>query len=72
MKSIFSEYGYSADEVVALGDRAIDYDAAKTAGIDDNHIIMVNYGWGLDKNAIGQARVAENPQEIAQLVKETL
>jgi len=71
MKNIFSEYGYSANEVVALGDRAIDYDAAKTAGFHDNHLIMVNYGWGLDKNAIGAARIAETPQDILGLIAET-
>ncbi|KKR54232.1 MAG: putative phosphatase [Parcubacteria group bacterium GW2011_GWA2_40_23] len=69
MKSIFSEYNYTPDELVAIGDRAIDYDAAKTAGFNDNHLIMVNYGWGLDKKAIGQALVAETPHDIVGLVQ---
>lgn len=71
MTNMIKEYGYSVDEVVAIGDRAIDYDAAHMAGIPDKNLIMVNYGWGLDKNAIGQARIAETPHEILQLIAET-
>ncbi|KKQ78462.1 MAG: putative phosphatase, partial [Parcubacteria group bacterium GW2011_GWC2_38_7] len=70
MKSIFYEYNYTPDELVAIGDRAIDYDAAKTAGFPDKNIIMVNYGWGLDKSMIGQSRIAETPQDISKLVAE--
>ncbi len=65
---VLSDFAYSPEEVIIIGDRAIDYDSAKRLGIDDCNIILANYGWGLDKSRIGNAKVAENPMEILNLI----
>jgi phosphoglycolate phosphatase len=59
---------YHLNEVISIGDRAIDYDVAKKVGLDDRHVILVNYGWGLNKSLIGAAKVAEKPIDILELV----
>ena len=71
-KEVLRDFDYSPEEVIIIGDRAIDYDSAKRLGIDDRNIILVNYGWGLDKNRIGNAKVAENPKEILNLINNFL
>lgn len=68
IKSLLNEYGYSLNEIIFVGDRTIDYDASKKAGLADNNIILVDYGWGLDKNNIGTARVAITPNDLLSLI----
>lgn len=68
MAGLMSENNYSSDEIVSLGDRAIDYEVSRKAGIDDDNIILVDYGWGLDKSKVGNAKVANNPKEILNLI----
>ena len=68
--SLLSENKYLSDEIISIGDRAIDYEVSKKAGIDDNNIILVDYGWGLDKSKIGKVKIANNPKEILSLIKE--
>ena len=63
------EYDYLPNEVISLGDRAIDYDSSRKAGLPEENIILVNYGWGLDKSRIGNSKVAENPQLILTLIE---
>lgn len=62
------KYNYSLNEVVFIGDRAIDYEASKRAEIDDNNIVLVDYGWGLDKNKIGKAKVVNSPKDILYFI----
>lgn len=70
MAGLMLENNYSSNEVISIGDRAIDYEVSKKAGIDENNIILVDYGWGLDKSLIGNVKVANNPKEILDLIKE--
>jgi len=66
---LLKENGYSPDEVISIGDRAIDYEVAKKADISDNNIILVTYGWGLNKNEIGKVKIADSPKEILNFIK---
>lgn len=68
-KETMNNFNYSPDEVITIGDRAIDYDASKKAGLDDENIILVTYGWGLNKKVIGDAKIANNPKEILNLIE---
>jgi phosphoglycolate phosphatase len=68
MSQVISDNNYSPEEIISIGDRAIDYVASKGAGLSDEHIIMVTYGWGLDKNLIGEAKIADNPMEILNFI----
>ena len=65
---LLNENNYSVGEVISIGDRAIDYDVAKKVGIEDDNIILVTYGWGLDKDKIGKAKIADTPHEILSLI----
>lgn len=69
MTSLLEEYGYLPNEAVSVGDRAVDYMASIAAGIPDENIVMVSYGWGLDMSKIGKAKVVDTPQSV---VKEIL
>ena len=37
-----------------IRDRTVDYDEGIKVGIKSDHIILVEYGWGYDKNKIKQ------------------
>ena len=63
-RDFFLENNFTNKEVVAIGDRQVDYDVAREVGIDENNIIMVTYGWGFDKTKVGGAKIINKPQEI--------
>lgn len=65
---LLNENNYSPDEVISIGDRAIDYEVAQKAGISDDNIILVTYGWGLDKNRIGKVKIADAPGDILKFI----
>lgn len=44
IKHILKTEGISADEAIFIGDRNVDYERSKEAGL--KHIIIVDYGWG--------------------------
>lgn len=46
--AVLKKEGIELCEVIYIGDRNIDYDIAKETGIDK--IILVDYGWGFDRN----------------------
>lgn len=62
---LFQTEGYQPSEIISIGDRAVDYDVAKKVGLADEDIILVTYGWGLDRSRVGQANIATNPAEIS-------
>jgi phosphoglycolate phosphatase len=68
INNILKENNYTVDEVVSIGDRAIDYEVAKKVGISDDNIILVTYGWGLDKTRIGKVRIADKPNDILSFI----
>jgi phosphoglycolate phosphatase-like HAD superfamily hydrolase len=65
---LISENNYSQDEVISIGDRAIDYKVAKEAGLNDDNIILVTYGWGLDKSKIGNVKIADKPNDVLNFI----
>ncbi|MDA3802331.1 MAG: HAD hydrolase-like protein [Patescibacteria group bacterium] len=64
MKQLIKENNINKSEIISIGDRAIDKEASNYAGIKDEHIILVTYGWGLDLNKTGKTQLAHNPKEI--------
>jgi phosphoglycolate phosphatase len=64
IKDLLESNKYTLNEVISIGDRAIDYEVAKKVGIKDDNIILVTYGWGLDKYRIGKAKIVDNPEDI--------
>ena len=48
---------YLPEELISIGDRAIDYEVAQRADIPDSNVILVTYGWGLDKSKIGKVNI---------------
>jgi phosphoglycolate phosphatase-like HAD superfamily hydrolase len=65
---LFQAEGYQPSEVTSIGDRAVDYDVAKKVGLADEDIILVTYGWGLDRSRIGRANIADHPEEILNFI----
>tara|TARA_Y100000034_G_C6870893_1_gene397603 strand:+ start:993 stop:1652 length:660 start_codon:yes stop_codon:yes gene_type:complete len=54
-KMILDRYELSEDEVIAIGDRAVDYTTARDAGI--KNILLVDYGWGyVDEEISGHSQ----------------
>ncbi len=70
IKNILIANNYAVNEVISVGDRAVDYDVARSLGLDDNHVILVTYGWGLDENRIGQSHIAHHPAEILNFINQ--
>ncbi|HZJ40776.1 MAG TPA: HAD family hydrolase [Candidatus Saccharimonadales bacterium] len=66
---LFKEKNYSPTDVISIGDRAVDYEVAKKVGLADEDIILVTYGWGLDRNRIGHVNIANNPGEILSFIE---
>lgn len=66
---LFQKEGYQPADVISIGDRAVDYEVAKKVGLADEDIILVTYGWGLDRSRIGQVNIANTPGEISSFIK---
>ncbi|MFZ2310149.1 MAG: HAD family hydrolase [Patescibacteria group bacterium] len=69
MTEVIASNNYLPTEVISIGDRAIDYAASKQAGIEDENIILVTYGWGLDVKLVAEANIVNSPLEILNLLK---
>jgi len=57
-------------EVIIIGDREIDYMQAKKAGLQN--IILVEYGWGYDRNKLrgfNQKTIVKEPLDLLDAVK---
>ena len=59
----------SEDEVISIGDRTVDYEAAKKAGLADENIILAGYGWGYDKDKVKTKNIADKPEDILSIIK---
>ncbi len=68
LHDILRENKYLPTEVMSIGDRAVDYKIARAVGLKDSNIILVSYGWGLDRNKVGQAKIANNPGDILNFI----
>ena len=56
--------------MVMVGDRLVDFTTAKECGI--NQIILVEYGWGYDKEKISEYKqiiLVHNPKDILVAVE---
>lgn len=69
MKRAITENNYLPEELISIGDRAIDYVSSKQAGIKDENIILVTYGWGLDTSLVGEANIVDSPMEILKVIE---
>jgi phosphoglycolate phosphatase len=59
---------FNKDEVILIGDRDVDYDIAKEAGL--KNILLVEYGWGyFDKHKTRQQKVIiKKPSDIIKAI----
>ena len=75
MKRIIRGSGCSSDSVIAIGDRTRDFFYAIEAGIPAGNIILVEYGWGYDRQKVKsggyclKTRV-DNPYRIVNALRE--
>ena len=67
---ILADNNWRNQEAIYIGDRQIDYDISKQAGLPDENIILVTYGWGLDLGKVGKSNIAHSPKEIEKIIKE--
>ena len=67
--NILEKYNYNVGELIFIGDRNIDYDNAKKVGFKDANIILTSYGWGFNKEKVGDAKIANNPNDILDYIK---
>jgi phosphoglycolate phosphatase len=49
---VLEKYSLEPEEVIAIGDRNIDYNKGIDAGYKSENIILVEYGWGYDRNKV--------------------
>jgi phosphoglycolate phosphatase-like HAD superfamily hydrolase len=70
MQEIMEDNDFSAAEIILIGDREIDYDIAKKIGFRDKNIILVDYGWGLNKEKIKIRNIIDKPRDILKIISE--
>ncbi len=70
---LFERHHFKSDEVIMIGDRINDYEDAMGAGI--KHIILVEYGWGYNKDEIPkhtQKVKVEKPEDLLTVIASIL
>ena len=68
IKQFMQKQGLNPNQVIFIGDRNVDYDEGKKAGL--KHILLVEYGWGYDHKIIPrQEYIIEKPADILKAVK---
>lgn len=68
IKDILKNHNLSNKEIVSIGDRTVDYDVAKKINLDDDNIIIVDYGWGYNKEKVKIDNIAYNPNDILKIL----
>ncbi len=64
---VLKKEGLAKDEVVLIGDRNVDFDAGKKAGL--KNIILVEYGWGYHKETLPHQEVIVNqPKDLLRAI----
>ncbi|MFL0195251.1 HAD family hydrolase [Clostridium sp. WILCCON 0269] len=68
-KSMLDKYNVNSNEAIVIGDRLCDYDSGILAGI--NNIILVEYGWGYDKNKFenNNKLIISKPMQLIDAIK---
>lgn len=69
IKKTMEELNLNPEEIIMIGDRTIDYDEGFSAGIPSENIIIVNYGWGYDKEKIPKQVFVERPLDLLKIIK---
>jgi len=64
------EMNLAPEEVIMIGDKTIDYDVGVKVGLKPSNIILVEYGWGYDKDKIKQKFLVEKPSDLIKAVEE--
>lgn len=65
---VINKFKIKREEIIMIGDKDIDYDLAKKAGLDN--ILLVDYGWGYNKDKIKQRFLVKKPSDILKAIKE--
>jgi phosphoglycolate phosphatase len=60
---ILEKTGSTPEEIAMIADRNIDYDIGVRSGLKSENIIIVEYGWGYDKDKIPKQNVIINKPE---------
>lgn len=71
IKKILKDNDYSSDNVILVGDRNIDFEEGISAGL--KKILLVDYGWGYNKEKIPQSKqksLLKKPLDLIKAVKE--
>lgn len=69
IKELIEDNHFKNEEVISIGDRTVDYEAAKKAGLEDDNIIIAKYGWGYDEKIVKTKNIANKPEDILALVE---
>ena len=75
IRNAIAEYALSPDNAIMIGDRDVDFSSAREAGIPAENIILVDYGWGYDREARKSEgyclkTMVTKPLEIINAIKE--
>jgi len=68
-KEVMVKFSLKPEEIVMIGDRNIDYDKGVKAGLKPENIILVEYGWGYDKNKIPDYNSKPTVNEPKDIIK---
>lgn len=70
IKETLRQLGVKPFEVIMIGDRTIDYDEGIEAGLESDKIILVEYGWGYDKDKVPKQKIlVEKPLDLLKAIK---
>lgn len=68
INQIAKKYKARKNEIIYIGDRNVDYSAGKKAGL--KNILIVDYGWGYDKNKIPRQKyIIKKPEGLLKAIK---
>lgn len=67
INNIIETFNLKKNEILYIGDRDIDFDISREAGLD--HVLLVNYGWGYNNKKIKQDIIIEKPFDIINAIK---
>lgn len=70
IKKTFEQLAVKPNEVIMIGDRTIDYDEGIKVGIPSKNIILVDYGWGYDKDKVPEQKYQiKKPTDLIKVLE---
>ena len=69
IEKTIEELNLNPEEIIMIGDRTIDYDEGFSAGIPSENIIIVDYGWGYDKEKIPRQVFIKRPLDLLKTIE---